>query len=62
MAYAFNPSTHEAERQDRRLSECQGSLVYRASSRMARAMSHRNTVFGREEKDLKEIEAFMNCC
>ena len=41
MAHAFNPSTREAE--DRQISEFEVSLVYRVSSRTARAIQ-RNPV------------------
>jgi hypothetical protein len=46
VAHAFNPSTREAERQ---ISEFEASLVYRVSSRTARA-TQRNPVSKNQKK------------
>jgi hypothetical protein len=48
MAHAFNPSTWEAER-GRRISEFEASLVYKVSSRTARAIQ-RNPVLKKQNK------------
>jgi hypothetical protein len=60
MAHAFNPSTREAE--DRQISEFEASLIYRVSSRTARAIQ-RNPVSkrggGREIKPHLDISCFL---
>ena len=48
VAHAFNPSTWEAER-GRRISEFEASLVYKVSSRTARAIQ-RNPVSKNQKK------------
>jgi hypothetical protein len=56
MAHAFNPSTREADAgggRRRRISEFEASLVYRVSSRTARA-TQRNPVLKNEKKKKKK--------
>ena len=53
MAHTFNPSTWEAEAG--RISEFEASLVYKVSSRTARAIQ-RNPVSKKKKKKEKEIE------
>jgi hypothetical protein len=55
VAHAFNPSTREAGRQ---ISEFEASLVYRVSSRTARA-TQRNLVSKNQKKKKKSIYIFM---
>jgi hypothetical protein len=52
VAHAFNPSTWEAE--GRQISEFEASLVYRVSSRTARAIQ-RNPVSKNQKKKKKFI-------
>ena len=54
VAHTFNPSTWEAERhRGRRISEFEASLVYKLSSRTARAIQ-RNPVSKNQKKEKKE--------
>ena len=54
MAHTFNPSTWEADAV-RSLSEFEASLVYRASSRTARAVTQRNPIsINQTNKQTKE--------
>ena len=58
MAHAFNPSTWEAGR-GRQISEFKASLVYRVSSRTARAIQ-RNPVLEKKKKDSAMFTFFMS--
>jgi hypothetical protein len=56
MAHAFNPGTWEAEA-GRRISEFEASLVYRVSSRTARAIQR--TLSRKTKKKKKKKEKLM---
>jgi hypothetical protein len=68
VAHAFNPGTWEAEAErqrerergrGRRISELEASLVYRVSSRTARA-TQRNPV-SKKKKKKKKKNKFLEC-
>jgi hypothetical protein len=50
VAHAFNPSTQHSGGRGRRISEFEASLVYKVSSRTARAIQ-RNPVFKKKKKE-----------
>jgi hypothetical protein len=51
VVHAFNPTTWEAEGRGRRISEFEANLVYRVSSRTARA-TQRNPDLKKKKKNM----------
>jgi hypothetical protein len=55
VAHAFNPSTLEAEGRGRQISEFEASLVYRVSSRTARATQRNPVLKNKKQTNKKDL-------